>query len=122
MKGAMRTRGMWLTVFYISICKTCWRIDVLTAEVPDGSVGHTVSGESHDSTNNGSGENVVPVVELVNGQGPTNEACTEDRSVDGNELPHGRVVVGEDLQLRVQVAVEVHESCERCRGMARGHR
>ena len=60
-------------------------------------------------------------MELVNGQGATNEAGTEDGSIDGNELPHGRVVVGENLQFCVEVAVEVHEPCKRGGGVTGGH-
>jgi len=33
--------------------------NVVEAEVPDGSVDHAVGAESHDSTNDGSGEDIV---------------------------------------------------------------
>jgi hypothetical protein len=35
----------------------------------------------------------LPVVEFVDGESAADEAGSEDRSVDGNELPHGGMVV-----------------------------
>jgi hypothetical protein len=95
--------------------------NVVEAEVPNRGVDHAVGAESHESADDCTSENVVPVVELVNGESTTNQAGTEDRSVKGNKLPHGRVVVGEDLELAVEVEVEEHEAGESSSGVTRGH-
>lgn len=61
-------------------------------------------------------------MELVNSQGTTNQARTKHRGVNGDELPHGRVVVGEDLELGIEVEIQVNEACE-CRSrVTTGHR
>ena len=63
-----------------------------------------------------------PVVVLVNGQGTANQAGSKNRCVKSDELPHSRVMVGEDLQLGIEVQVQVDKSSEGSRGVARGHR
>ena len=60
-------------------------------------------------------------MELVDCEGAADEAGSENRGIDGDEFPHGRVVVREHLQLRVQVAVQVHEARERRRRMSTRH-
>jgi hypothetical protein len=60
-------------------------------------------------------------VEFVNGKGTANQAGAEQWGVDGDELPHSGVVVGEDLQLGVKVEVQVDEACECSSGVARRH-
>lgn len=47
---------------------------------------------------------------FVNGKGTTDETSTEDGSVERNQLPHCGVVVGEDLELCVEVEVEKDET------------
>lgn len=96
--------------------------DVVVSPVPDGGVGHSVGGECHDGTNNGAGQDVVPVVELIDTEGTADQTSTEDGGVDGDELPHGRVVVGEDLELGVEVEVQEDEASESSSGVATGHR
>ena len=96
--------------------------DVVEAEVPDGGVDHAVRREGHDGPDDGAGEHVVPVVVLVDGQGAADQARAQDRRVDGDQLPHGRVVVGKDLELGVEVEVQVDEAREGGRGVARRHR
>lgn len=63
----------------------------------------------------------LPVVVLVNGKRTTDQTSSENRCVDGNQLPHGRVVVGEDLELCVQVKVEEDEASKSSSGVARWH-
>ena len=94
--------------------------DVVEAEVPDGSIGHAVGGEGEDNTNGCTSKDVVPVVELVNGERTTDEDGTEDGDVGDDELPHGGVVVGEDLELGVEVQVEVDEASEAGGGVTGG--
>lgn len=94
--------------------------DVVEAKVPDGSVGHAVGGEGEDDTDGGTSKDVVPVVELVNGERTTDEDGTEDGDVGDDELPHSGVVVGEDLELGVEVEVEVNEASEAGGGVAGG--
>jgi hypothetical protein len=64
----------------------------------------------------------LPVVELVDGEGAPDEAGSENRCVQSNDFPHGRVVVGEDLELGIQVEVQEDEAGESSSGMARRHR
>jgi hypothetical protein len=59
---------------------------------------------------------------LVNGKGATNQASSEDRCVKSDEFPHSRVVVGEDLELGVEVQVKVDKASEGSGGVTGGHR
>jgi hypothetical protein len=61
-------------------------------------------------------------VELVNGERAANEAGTKQGGVDGNELPHSRVVVGKHLELCVKVEVQEDEASEGSGGVTRRHR
>ena len=96
--------------------------DVVVAEVPDGSVHHAVAGEGKDGTNGGTSKDIIPVVVLVNSESTTNENRTEDGGVDGDELPEGGVVVGEDLELRVEVQVQEDEASKSSSGVTTRHR
>lgn len=62
-----------------------------------------------------------PVVVFVDGQGTADQAGSKDRCVKSDELPHSRVMVGEDLQLGVEVQIQVDKSSEGSRGVTRGH-
>lgn len=95
---------------------------MVEAPVPDGSVQHAVSRKGHDGTDDGAGNNVVPVVEFVNSERTADEHRAKDGSVDGDELPHGRVVVGKHLELRVEVQRQVDEASESRGGVATGER
>ena len=75
-------------------------------EVPDGSVDHSIRGQSHDRSNNGASNKVVPVVIFVNGQGAGDEGCAKNWCVQGDQLPHCWVMVGEDFEFGIQVKVE----------------
>lgn len=96
--------------------------DVIVAPVPDGSICHAVGGESHHGANDCAGDNVVPVVELVNGQRTADKHSAEDRGVDDDQLPHARVIVGENLELGVEVQVKVDKSAKGCGSVAGGER
>lgn len=61
-------------------------------------------------------------MKLVNCQGTADKARAEDRGVDGDQLPHSRVIVGKDLQLRVEVQIQIDEPRERSRRVSRRHR
>lgn len=95
--------------------------NMVEAEVPDRGEDHTVAAEGHESTDDGAGEDVIPVVVLVNSQGTADQASTEEGSVESSKLPHSGVVVGEDLELGVEVEVQKDEAGEGSGGVARGH-
>lgn len=95
---------------------------MVEAPVPDGRVRHAVSRKGHDSADDGAGHHVVPVVELVNSERTADEHRAEDGRPDDNELPHGRVVVGEDLELGVEVQGQKDEARKGGRRMAAGER
>ena len=111
--------------------------DMIKAKVPDRSIDHAVRGEGHDGSDEGACEDIVPAGEVVNscakrdvadllvvfvnGEGTADETGTENRSVNSNELPHGRVVVGPDLQLGVQVEIQKDEAGKCSGGVTRWH-
>lgn len=95
--------------------------NVVEAEVPDRGVDHTVAAECHECTNNGTSEDVVPVVVFIDSESATNQAGAEERSVDGNKLPHGGVIVGEHLELSVEVEIQEDEASKGSSGVTRGH-
>lgn len=96
--------------------------NMVIAPIPDRSVNHAVSAESHDGTNDAASNDVVPVMELVDGQRASDQDGAEHGSVDGSQLPERRVVVGEDLELGVEVKSEEDEAGESSGGVTRRHR
>lgn len=58
-------------------------------------------------------------MELVDGEGAADEGGAEQGCHDGDELPEGRVVVGGDLELGVEVERQVDEAGEGGRRVAR---
>ena len=86
--------------------------DVVEAEVPYRGIDHAVRAEGHEGTNDGAGEDVVPVVVLVNRQCAADQASAQHWCIDGDKLPHCWVVVGENLELCVQVKVQENEASE----------
>lgn len=83
---------------------------MIEPKIPNTSVDHSIGRGGHDGPDDGAGEAVVPVVEFVDGEGAGDEGGAEEGRVQGEELPHGRVVVGEDFELGVEVVVEVEEA------------
>jgi hypothetical protein len=61
-------------------------------------------------------------VVLVDGERAANEYSAENGHVQDNELPHGWVVVGEDLQLSVEIEIQEDKSSEGGGGVTRRHR
>lgn len=51
-------------------------------------------------------------MKLVDCQGATDQAGSKNWGVDGDQLPHSGVVVGEDLELGVEVEVQIDEARE----------
>jgi hypothetical protein len=94
----------------------------LTSEVPNAGIDHAVSGEGHGCSNNSAGENIIPIVVLVDGQSTANEHGAEDGHVENDEFPHGGVVVGEHLQLCIEIEVKEDESSECGSRVTRRHR
>lgn len=85
---------------------------MVKAPVPDRGVNHAIGRECHNSTDGSTGEDVPPVVELIDRQSAGNQGSYQDGRVDGDQLPHGRVVVREDLELRIEVQIQVDEASE----------
>ena len=95
--------------------------NVVEAEVPNRSVDHAVGAEGHEGANERTCKDIIPVVELVDGESTADQAGAENGGVEGNELPHSGVVVGEDLELSIEVEVQEHETGESSSGVTRGH-
>lgn len=91
--------------------------NVVEAEVPDTRVDHAVRRQSHDRTDAGTSEDIVPVVIFINGQSAADEHRAEDGSVGHNQLPERGVVVGPDLELGVKVEIQEDEAAKSCGGM-----
>ena len=96
--------------------------DMVVAPVPDASVDHAVRAERHDGADDGAGNHVVPVVELVDGQRAGDQARAEHGRVHGRQLPESRVVVGEHLELGVQIQSQKNKTRKRSSRVARRHR
>ena len=64
----------------------------------------------------------LPVVELVNGEGSSDKAGTKNRGINSDELVHGWMIVGKDLELGVKVEVQEDEASKSSRGVARRNR
>lgn len=75
---------------------------MIEAEVPDARVDHSVGGESHDSADDRSCDDVVPIVEFINGKGASDKNSTENGHVGDDEFPVRWMVVGPDFQLCLQ--------------------
>lgn len=114
--------------------------DVVEAEVPDRGVNHAVRAKGHHGADNSSSEYIVPVasrlavvpcalqtliclpvVVFVNGKCSTDETGSKNGCIESDDLPHGWVVVGEDLELRVQVEVQKNEASKGSGGVTRRH-
>lgn len=93
--------------------------DMVEAEVPDGSVHHAIPGESEHGADDGACKDIPPVVVLVDCESAADEGGAKDGSVRGDKLPHLRVIVRPDLQLRVEVEVEIDEAGESSSGVTR---
>lgn len=88
-------------------------------EIPDRCINHSICAECEHGPDDRAAEAVVPVVELVDGEGAGDEGSGEDWGVDGDQLPHRGVVVSEDLELGIEVEVEEDEAREGGGGVAR---
>lgn len=53
-------------------------------KVPDGGVDHSVSRDRHDGSDDGAGDQVVPVVVFIDGEGARDECCSEEGGVEGD--------------------------------------
>lgn len=77
-----------LSTFHLTNSVAEWYIavqrDVVESEIPDGRIHHSVRAEGEDGPDDGAGETVVPVVELVDGEGARDEGRAEDGGVDGD--------------------------------------
>ena len=86
--------------------------NVVPAPIPDGGICHAICREGHDCPNHRTRKNVVPVMELVDGEGAGNQCRTEDRRIHRRELPHSGVIVGEQFELPVEVQGEENKAGE----------
>lgn len=96
--------------------------DVVVTPIPDGSVCHAVGAKGEGGADGGASEDIVPVVELVDGERAADEDSAKDGSVDQCQLPQGGVIVGEDLELGVEIEVQEDEAGKCCGGVTRGER
>jgi len=95
--------------------------DVVNPPIPDASVSHAIRRERHDSTDDTTSQNIIPMMELIDGQRACDEACSEDGGVDCCEFPERGVVVGEDLQFAIEVERQKNETCKGGGAVARRH-
>ncbi|KAH0551745.1 hypothetical protein GP486_007037 [Trichoglossum hirsutum] len=77
--------------------------DVVDAVIPQTRVHDPVAARGHDGADDGAGDDVVGVVVLAHDQGAAQEGGGEDGDVGQDEDEVGRLVVGEELELGVQV-------------------
>jgi hypothetical protein len=59
---------------------------------------------------------------LVNSQSTSNKTGSKKWRVERNELPHGGVIVGEDLELSIEIQIQEHETSKSSSRMSRRHR
>ncbi len=85
---------------------------MVESKVPNTCINHSISADCHHSSNDCTRKTVVPVVKFINRQCTCDESGTEKWRVDGDELPESWVVIGEELQLGIQVKIKKDEASE----------
>lgn len=83
---------------------------MVESKVPDGRIDHSVGGDGHDGSDDGASDDVVPIVIFVDSKSARDEGCTEEGGIEGDELPHCGMVVGEDFEFGVEVEIEEEEA------------
>ena len=58
---------------------------------------------------------------LVDSERAADKTRTEEWRIERNQLPHGRMIVREDLKLSIQIKIKKHEACKRRGRMTRRH-
>lgn len=96
--------------------------NVIEAEIPYARKRHAERAEGHDGPDDRPGEQIIPMVKLIDGQSARDQTGAEDGRIRRDQLPHGRVVVGEDLEFGVEVEIEEDEAGEGGRGVPGRHR
>lgn len=71
--------------------------------VEDTRIHHPESSERDHDPNHRARDDVVPGMRVVSDEGPAQQHGAEDGDREGHELPQGSVIVGEDLELRVEI-------------------
>lgn len=102
---------------YWHICAADER-NVVPPEIPNACEAHAVTEDRHRNTNQAAGNNVVPIVRHIKTQLSDDNGGGDDRSDKDQEFPVRGVVVGEDLEVRVQVESAVKETCPSSNGMS----
>ena len=59
---------------------------------------------------------------LVDGQSSADETCSQDGCPESDEFPHGRMMIGEDLQLCVEIVEQEQKACPGCSAVTAWHR
>jgi len=96
--------------------------DVVETEVPDGGKGHAESDDGCAGTDYSTGENVVPVVEFIDGKSASDQASTEDGRKEQDHLPERGTVCAHNLELGIEVQRQEDQSRKSCSRMTRRHR
>lgn len=86
-----------------------------------GTYKHAVRAKGHDRTDHGASEDVVIVVEIIDCERATNQARAQKGSDGRDKLPHGWVIVGEDLELGVEVEGQEDEASKGGGGVTGWH-
>lgn len=96
-------------------CSVEW--DMVGVIIPDTCVDHSVRRERHDSPDYSASDTVIPVVILIDSKRARDERSSENRRPDSDLLPHGRMIIGPELQLSVEVESQEDKASERSCGM-----
>ena len=96
--------------------------DVIEAEVEQRRIHHAESGKRKKSTNDGTSEDVVPIVGTFDYEDTTLDSGVEEGSKDEDELPEARLVVHEEFEFGVEVEGEEDGRCESRCGVTAGER
>ncbi len=74
------------------------------------SIDHTISRKRHSCSDDGSRDQIIPVMEFIDGESASNQGRAKDWSPECNHLPHCGVVVGPNLELGIEVKEQEDES------------
>ena len=86
--------------------------DVIETEVEERCIHHTVSEKRKKCTYDGTGEDVLAMMETINCEDAALDCGAKEGSEDDNELPELRLVVREEFEFSVEVEGQEDGSCE----------
>ena len=88
---------------------------MVKSKVPHARVHHPVRAERHHAADDRAGDAVIPVRVLVDRLAARDQHRAQQRREDRDQLPQRRLVVGPELELRIQIQKQKPESRERGR-------